>query len=1184
MSSGGLPIIGYQVSCSDSSGNIIATKKVTTLSTQFTGLNNGQLYSISVETLTAFGPSAPVGGTRAPVTNPSPPSNLVIIPSNSSATISWTASSNNGGSPITGYIVTIPTIGVQRVTDIPAIITGLSNGQTYTVSVQADNTVGLSVPLNGTFVPCLAPGPPTGLTITYQPTALIVRWVAPANTGGSPLTGYITTLSTVGLPDVVLTIPSYSLTTTFSGLTTGTTYTISIVSKTLGGTSIPATITASPGTVPAPPTNLIATPADSSASISWTPPAGTVTGYSVKIQPGSALLTQTVNTPYASFRGLTNGTQYTFTVFAINSVGLSQGAGITTTPATFPGKVTNIVTSISTSSITVTWNAPSYTGGVPLTGYSITNGITTQDLGPRDILSAIFSGLTNGTPYTFTVNATNIVGSSSTSITATSGSVPGPPIDLSGTTVGPTTTITWNPGSTGGYAITGYTTSIAPGGTTNNTVVTNISYQNLVLGSPYTINIIAKNILGSSIPAVLQYTPAVRPNSPSMTVVVGATSATLTWTAPYNGGATISSYTASCTGSTQTVTGLTATLTGLQPGTLYVFNLVATNRIGSSLPSSVSATTLSYSGAPTGLSTQSSSTQIIVTWSPPSNPNGTILNYTVTGNNTTQTITGLSATFTGLTNGTPYTFTVVANTLAGSSSEATITETPAGVPNAPINLSLEGIGIPGNQEITLTWDAPADNGSAIIDYKGSYAGIAEITVASPYTFTGLTNGTPYTFQIKARNRIGLSIPASITATPLGPPSNPTAMSPLIGTSGNIGVGFFPPANNGGSSIVLYNIYFYDSNLNLLPNGMIVMNPGPSGQPMFSPSYSNLTNGDRYYIVVSAKNNIGSSPTTYPNGGWVLAIPGQAPSAPALTLVSVGPGTATVSWTAPQLYGYPITGYTASINTGPEFSIGIPSSLSYTFTGLTNGVESRLYITVYASGITGYINSSTSSILATPTGNPGRVTNLIATPGPTSVVVSWLPPLDNGGSAITEYLGTYTYGGSERVVTSPYTFTGLSNSTPYSFTIIAKNAQGYFGQGNTVDTVTTITLTVPDVPQNFNVTAISQIVGYVNLRATWNPPTNNGGATIDRYVFNTVLVQTVVGTPPASDVLRPSALYIGPIYISPSDPGTSSYSFFVPAAQPGGQGAPAVYNIYTFSVLAENAQGQGNNATKIYSVR
>jgi len=1007
MSSGGLPIIGYQVSCSDGFGNIIATKRVTTLSTQFTGLNNGQVYSISVETLTAIGPSAPVGGTRAPAANPSPPSNLVIIPSNSSANISWRAPSNNGGYPITGYIVTIPTVGVQKVTDTSAVITGLSNGQTYTVSIQAETIVGPSVSLNGSFIPCLPPGPPTGLTITYQPTALIARWIAPVNTGGSPLTGYITTLSTAGLPDVVLTIPSYNLTTTFSGLTAGTAYTISIVSKTLGGTSIPATITTSPGSVPDPPTNLIATPADTSASITWTPPTGNVTEYSVKIQPGSSLLTQTVNTPYASFTGLTNGTQYTFTVYAKNPVGLSQGVGVTTTPATLPGKVTNIVTSVSTSTISVTWRAPSYTGGIPLTGYSVTNGLTTQTIGPRDTLTATFTGLTNGTSYTITVNAINTIGSSSASVSVISGSVPESPIDISGITVGPTTTITWNPGSTGGYAITGYTTSITPGGTTINTVVPNISYQNLVLGNPYTINIIAKNILGSSIPAVFQYTPAVRPSTPSMTVVVGATTATLTWTAPYNGGATILSYTASYTGATQTVTGLSVTLTGLQSGTLYVFNLVATNRIGPSLPSIVSATTLSYSSAPTGLSAQSSSNQIIVSWNPPSNPSGTILNYTVTGNNITRTVTGLTSTFTGLTNGTAYTFTVVANTLAGPSSEATITETPAGVPNAPTNLSLAGIGLPGNQEITLSWDAPADNGSAIIEYRGLYTGIAEIVVTSPYTFTGLTNGTPYTFQIKARNLIGLSIPASITATPLGPPSIPTALSPLIGTSGNIGVGFFPPTSNGGSPIIQYNIFFYDSNLNLLPNGMIVMNP--STPPMFSPSYSNLTNGATYYIVVSAKNNKGSSPTTYPDGAWVRAIPGQAPDAPTLTLVSSGPSFATVSWSDPQIYGYPITGYTASWNVGPQN----PATSPYTFTGLINGVENTLYITVYASGIVGYINSSTSSIKVTPIIPvlPTRplnfnVVRLIPPPIPNTGInirVTWNPPFNPGSSPIQKYI-------------------------------------------------------------------------------------------------------------------------------------------------------------------------------------
>ena len=79
---------------------------------------------------------------------PQPPANFTATPGNAQATISWTAPTNTGGSPITGYTATA-SVGGQSCTTTTATsctISGLTNGTTYNVSVTATNAVGISDP------------------------------------------------------------------------------------------------------------------------------------------------------------------------------------------------------------------------------------------------------------------------------------------------------------------------------------------------------------------------------------------------------------------------------------------------------------------------------------------------------------------------------------------------------------------------------------------------------------------------------------------------------------------------------------------------------------------------------------------------------------------------------------------------------------------------------------------------------------------------------------------------------------------------------------------------------------------------------------------------------------------------------------------------------------------------------
>jgi len=89
----------------------------------------------------------------------------------------------------------------------------------------------------------------------------------------------------------------------------------------------------------------------------------------------------------------------------------------------------------------------------------------------------------------------------------------------------------------------------------------------------------------------------------------------------------------------------------------------------------------------------------------------------------------------------------------------------ATVPNPPTNI----VGDPASQTVVLTWSAPAnDGGATIVSYTitSSPGGFSWIGDATTATFTGLTNGTPYTFTIYATNRKGNS--TSVVSTPITP--------------------------------------------------------------------------------------------------------------------------------------------------------------------------------------------------------------------------------------------------------------------------------------------------------------------------------------------------------------------------------------------------------------------------------
>jgi YVTN family beta-propeller protein len=467
----------------------------------------------------------------------------------------------------------------------------------------------------------------------------------------------------------------------------------------------PFGIFVSPITAPLAPIIGTATPGNSEATIAFTAASdggSPITGYTATCNPGAISATGAASPLLVT--GLANGTAYACSVTAANAIGTSvASATVNVTPATVPGAPAIGIFASGDAQATVTITAPASDGGSAITGYTVVSNPAGGIDGDAGTLTTprVVTGLTNGTAYTFTVTATNAIGTSVASAPSSSVTPAGPPAAPTGTaaTAGNAqAAVTFvAPVSNGGSAITGYTVTSNPaGGIDGNagTTSTNHIVTGLANGTAYTFTVTATNAIGTSTPSASSnsVTPSAPPGAPGAPTAAAATAgnaqATVTFTAPVsNGGSAITGYTVTSNpaGGVDGNAGTTSTshvVTGLTNGTIYVFTVTATNAIGTSAPSAASNSVrpVGPPGAPTIGVAAPGNGQATISFTPPVSDGGSaILSYAATCNPGAISASGTASPLTvaGLANGTQYACSVAATNSAGAgSASATTTVTP----------------------------------------------------------------------------------------------------------------------------------------------------------------------------------------------------------------------------------------------------------------------------------------------------------------------------------------------------------------------------------------------------------------------------------------------------------------------------------------------------------------------------
>ena len=158
-SNGGSPITGYTVTATPGGASGMAGSSAR--NTTVTGLANGTSYTFTVHATNAVGNGAESAASTAttPLTVPGAPQNVTATSGDGQAVVSWSAPASNGGSPITGYLVTPnPASAGSSATLLPGsatstTVTGLNNGTGYQFGLQAQNAAGLGAAASATSTP-----------------------------------------------------------------------------------------------------------------------------------------------------------------------------------------------------------------------------------------------------------------------------------------------------------------------------------------------------------------------------------------------------------------------------------------------------------------------------------------------------------------------------------------------------------------------------------------------------------------------------------------------------------------------------------------------------------------------------------------------------------------------------------------------------------------------------------------------------------------------------------------------------------------------------------------------------------------------------------------------------------------------------------------------------------------------
>jgi uncharacterized protein YaaQ len=287
-----------------------------------------------------------------------------MTPNDGTVTVRWTAPSSNGGSAITGYVVT-PYIGTTAQTPVnvtgtgtSTTVGGLTNGTAYTFRVAAVNAMGTGAQsaASSATTPYGVPGAPTNVTAVPGNQSLYLTWSAPSSNGGNSITGYTVTRFANGVSQGTTSVGTIT-SLTVNSLTNGTTYTFTVTATNARGTG--AASAASAGVKPlALFVQGVANRNTGSTNTATATPTGNLTA-------GNRLIVMVgvKNTSTTTALSVTDAAANTYTkVTSFRSPDNNTEMSIWTAPITAGGGTKPVVTATSNATATMAITVTEYAG------------------------------------------------------------------------------------------------------------------------------------------------------------------------------------------------------------------------------------------------------------------------------------------------------------------------------------------------------------------------------------------------------------------------------------------------------------------------------------------------------------------------------------------------------------------------------------------------------------------------------------------------------------------------------------------------------------------------------------------------------------------------------------------------------------------------------------------------------
>ena len=275
----------------------------------------------------------------------------------------------------------------------------------------------------------------------------------------------------------------------------------------------------------------------------------------------------------------------------------------------------------------------------------------------------------------------------------------------------------------------------------------------------------------------------------------------------------------------------------------------------------------------------------------------------------------------------------------------------------------------------------------------------------------------------------------------------------------------------------------------IPSWTDISNSAPGEANATSYAVTGLTNDVVYTFQLRGLNSSGHSLAS----DRLDATPKAVPYAPTNLSAAGGNGQVALSWDDPE--DDTITGYKYSTDGGTTFAeIGGSgaTTTTYTVTGLTNGVTHTLALRA-VNDLGNGAPSTVSALMA-----PVAPANLSAAPGDGKVALSWADP---GNATITKYQYSTAGGanfsdfdGGSNSATTAYTVTGLTNYQEYSFQIRAVNASGEGPASNSASAT-------PRAPKPAKPTGLGAVASDTRVTLSWD---NLGNSTITGYELAEVI--------------------------------------------------------------------------------